>query len=309
MKKRVSLTIGIPAHNEVNNLPFILQSILAQKQTSYRIERIIVICDGCTDDTVKIARAISKKYSIITVYDDKKRLGKAERLNQIYSKSKSDYLLTLDADILLERTNEIEIMVVEMQKRKGTKAVGARIIPTNPKTFMEHLSFVSWSSFEEAFLIYKNGNNFYSLVGCATLLKRDLYKTLRYPHGIISDQNYLYASVTSLDKNAYCLARETRIRFRTVNNFYDWRLLGVRSVFEDKLNVASFFGNQILNEYRIPKLLFAIALMHWLIKQPIYTIGSIIMNIYIRVFPLSEKMSHDGIWEVTKSSKLLISSI
>src|SRR3989344_6610925 len=99
IKKKI--LIGIAAYNEEKNIGHLLRSILSQKGDNFKIENIIVACDGCTDRTSIVAGKFQKNYPLIKVINDNRRKGKTSRLNEFYRMLKSDIFITLDADIIL----------------------------------------------------------------------------------------------------------------------------------------------------------------------------------------------------------------
>lgn len=300
--KKVTLSVGIPAYNEEKNIGNLLKTIIDQKQLSYKIESVYVICDGCTDKTVEIVEGFSKKHNFVKAIEKNDRGGKASASNMIYRLNKSDYILTIDADMIFAKDDDIESMIREITKDINLNFVGPRHCPIPAKSFMGKLAVVSYLSFEDAYLKLNGGNNFYAVMG-AYLLTKKFAKTIKYPAGAQADQSILYAWATRKNKNGFNLIKEANVLFRTVTTFRDWRILGVRSVISDKANTAKFFGEEILKEYYMPRRLFIASLLKWFFKSPFYMTGSIIMNIYIRKFPLKEKMPVGGIWEMTQSSK------
>lgn len=304
-RHKQSLTIGIPAYNEGRNIGHLIKSILDQNQENFKIDRIYVVCDGCTDNTVEIVRTLSKKYQFIKYIARKKRFGKAEALNKIYDLNKSDYLLTIDADLVFTNNISLENMMEEITKNKNVQVVGPRHIPALQKSLMGNFAYVSYVSFEDAFLKFNSGNNFYAMMG-AGLMRKSLADSFRYPNGTISDQCYLYAKATRKNKNGFRLVKSAEVYFWPVSTFKDWRLLGMRSVIGDKEDLAKHFGRDILKEYSIPKKLFYASLIKWFIKSPFYTTGSILMNLYIRKFPYKKVTPKNGIWETTISNKKAI---
>lgn len=304
MPQKKTVTIGIPAHNEEQNIQQLLTTLVNQKG-NFKLEKILVICDGCTDSTEQKVTEFAKQYPFVEVRNDHKRLGKASRLNEIYQANTSDLLCTFDGDILMNRDCEVDLMVQEMAKNPRTNVVAARLKPFPAQGLVEHFSVVSFLSFEDAILRLNNGNNYYSLIGCATMLKKEFAKTVHYPQDVISDMNYLYTLAIKNNPDGVKLARGTEVVFRTVTTLHDWRVLGQRAVKEDKQNLTKFFGKQVLVAYSMPKSISITSQLKWLLKSPIYMTGSILLNIFIRLFPLAEAAPHDGIWEDARSSKNL----
>src|SRR3990167_2835632 len=104
INEKPTVTIGIQAYNEEANIGNMLKSVLKQREESFVLERILIVLDGCTDNTFRIVKAIAKKDRRIKVMHDGKRTGKATRLNQILTKNNSDFVFFIDADIVLERS-------------------------------------------------------------------------------------------------------------------------------------------------------------------------------------------------------------
>src|SRR3989344_3768380 len=101
MTKKLTVTIGIPAYNEQENIQAMLKSVLAQKGNNFVIKKIVVVSDGSSDQTVSKVKEIQKESHLISLVEGKTRKGKIIRLNKIYSLNKSDILFTFDADIVL----------------------------------------------------------------------------------------------------------------------------------------------------------------------------------------------------------------
>ena len=138
-------------------------------------------------------------------------------------------------------------------------------------------------------------------------MHRDFGKKLNYPVGTISDQCFIYAVATKNDLDAFAIARKSRLLFRSVQTFHDWRLLGIRAVLADKENAVSLFGSEILKRYSMPKKLYLVSLAKWFFKDPVATVGCMAMNLFIRKFPYKKALKH-GLWETTMSSKKLITT-
>lgn len=94
-----TITAIVPAHNEADNLPITLPALMRQTRPP---DRIIVVADNCTDETVSVARSLGAE--VIETTDNTDR--KAGALNQAFyqlrdSESSNDLYLILDADTSL----------------------------------------------------------------------------------------------------------------------------------------------------------------------------------------------------------------
>lgn len=300
-----TVTVAIPAYNEEANIRSIILSVLSQKQTNFILAQIVVLNDQSTDNTTSIVNKLKKKYPIIRQIIRKKRLGKAVALNDIYDANTSDYLMTVDADCALGTDTTLECMVKALESNPRLNAVGPRHVPIKPDTFMGRLAWISYLSFEDAFLSYNDGYNFYTSMS-GQLLRRSFVDSFRFPPGTLSDQIYVYAKATEHDERAFELVRDAILLFTTVTTFRDWRILAVRSTEGDKKDATNRFGSDILARYHIPRSTLILSLLKWFAKHPILLTGSVLMNLYVRAFPLKREIVKNGIWIPTSSSKQTI---
>lgn len=306
-QKQLSLTIGIPAHNEEKNIISLLDSIVSQSGDSFTIDTIIVACDGCTDATAIKVRAYQNGCAHhIVVIDDGKRVGKALRLNQIYTQNTSDALLTMDADVLFSSTRDLEILCQSMLSNPYALVVGPRYVPVPTDTFVGQCAVYSYLSFEDSIFKYAEGQNIFALMGCCSLIRASLVKKIIFPVGTISDQNYLYLSAMAAHTKAFILEKNAHVLFKTVTTLRDWWILSARSVRGDRDDVLSRFGEDVRLQYTMPRKLYFMSLTKFLFKSPIYTFGAIVLNILIRLLPYKTAITKPGIWQTTSSSKTIV---
>ena len=97
----VTITVLVPAHDEAGCIAATIASLRSQSRPP---ERIIVVADNCTDDTVSIARAAGVQV-VETVGNTKKKAG---ALNQALSavvggRGDNDTIMIMDADTTLDQ--------------------------------------------------------------------------------------------------------------------------------------------------------------------------------------------------------------
>lgn len=97
----VTVTVLIPAHNEADRIEATLTSLWAQEDGP---ERVVVVADNCTDDTVEIARANGAE--VIRSVDNVHK--KAGALNQALADllpglGENDCVMVMDADTVLDQ--------------------------------------------------------------------------------------------------------------------------------------------------------------------------------------------------------------
>lgn len=97
-ESNIYLSIVIPAYNEESNLSFTLQDIagyLKAKDFSYEI---IVVDDGSTDKTAKIASGLGHNFDSFTLLKNPANRGKGYSVKRGVLSAKGDYTLFMDAD-------------------------------------------------------------------------------------------------------------------------------------------------------------------------------------------------------------------
>lgn len=90
------ITIGIPFYNAENFLLDSIKSVFAQTHQDWEL---ILIDDGSTDNSLRIAQSISDPR--VRVYSDGQNKKLAARLNEIITLAKFDFVARMDADDLM----------------------------------------------------------------------------------------------------------------------------------------------------------------------------------------------------------------
>ena len=117
----VTITALIPAHNEEKLIGATIQSLMNQDR---KPDRIIVVADNCTDNTVEVAKRFGVKV-FLSVDNDKKKAG---ALNQVLATilpglGENDTVMIMDADTVL-RQGFLSAAAKRFTDDRGLSAVG-----------------------------------------------------------------------------------------------------------------------------------------------------------------------------------------
>lgn len=140
----MEITVAICAYNEEKNLPTLINQILSQ---SIRVNEIIVVSSGSTDNTDKIVKTFAKKDKRIKLIRESTRKGKVSAVRLAISNSTGDIILLCSADVQLKKETFKEL-VKKFTNQIGM--VGSHPIPTNnPNTFVGFYAHLLWKLHHE----------------------------------------------------------------------------------------------------------------------------------------------------------------
>lgn len=149
MKNINFISIGIPIYNAESYLADAIKSILAQ---SYPYWELILVDDGSTDNSLKIAQEFASKDNRVRVISDGLNKKLPARLNQIIREAKYDYIARMDADDLIH-TERLEKQIYFLKNnpqydlvstsllsiKNNNDVIGARILPQKVVTKQDAL--------------------------------------------------------------------------------------------------------------------------------------------------------------------------
>lgn len=96
-----TVTVIMPVHNERTRIAAKLENLLALDYPHAKLQ-ILVVGDGCTDDSLAVARAAGGKH--VEVIELTARAGKAAALNAGVARATADIVVFTDAGIVLEKS-------------------------------------------------------------------------------------------------------------------------------------------------------------------------------------------------------------
>lgn len=300
----LSATIGITALNEEANIAQLLVALLDQKLHTVKLEKIIVISDGSTDKTVTIAKSVGD--SRIKVIDSKKRLGQAQRQNQIFNLATTDITILLNADVLPADKTCIETLCKPFQNKKFSGMVGAKPIPLQiNSTFVSRV--IDWSAQWKQSLFEKMAekNNIYLSHGRARAFSKDLYSILRWP-SVTGEDAYSYI-FTRLHGFTFKYQPQARIWYTSPRTLGD-HISQSERFFYSKTEIAKDenLSPQQKDWYRISPALITTHMLKAIATKPLYAFCycAIVGTVYLthKLMPYKKR---SVLWKTSDSTKTI----
>ncbi len=299
MKKRPTLTIGIPAYNEEKNIVRLLTDLLHNRQSTYRLEKIIVISDGSTDATPRLVNKFANE-NVLLVHTPK-RYGQAYAQNLIIKRTSSDYLLLLNADVRIKDADFIDATLMPFRSSLNVGLVSARVIPLPATTFIEKT--INWSHMVKTSMYEKNLHSIYLCHGRARIFSKKLYTQLAFPK-IIAEDAYSYLRAKAL-KYRFAYALDARVYFRSPATLRDHFLQSQRFI-RGKRELALYFNPATLKSaYRLPD---HGALTLWLAAaaaHPVYAAAYLSIHIISAITLRYHEQHTQAVWRPSESTKSL----
>jgi len=119
-RTNAKLLVLVPSHNEEESIGDVLNALLNQTRPA---DRIVVICDNCTDRTEEIASRYRGVTVMRTINNKERKVG---ALNQAWYRYQAgyDYVLGMDADTVLDREciGQLEAELSETARPGGVMA-------------------------------------------------------------------------------------------------------------------------------------------------------------------------------------------
>src|SRR5258706_1249624 len=303
MKKLFTVTIAISAYNEEQNILVFLKSALKQKESNFRIEKILILSDGSTDKTVEKAKSLHSKK--IIVIDDKNRIGKSSRLNQIYSLLESDILVQSDADVEFSHPYVLSDIIKPLINNKKIAMTGGNPHPIPGKTFVERAVNCTFDAYVDLRQSVRGGNNVFSVDGRILAYKKDLVKKINVPEDMIANDAYTYFCCLTNGYN-YKFVKSAVVLFRSPTTFKDQVRQNTRFLAAEARMSKHFPKKLVKSESYIPRILFIKNTVTQFIRHPIICTYIFVVNRYCQIQAYIKESTLNAKWDMAYSTKTSI---
>ena len=294
-----NVSIGITAYNEGRTIKSLLINLLKQKQFNYQLNKIVVILDGCTDASKRQVKQV--KSQKIFLIDDQKRQGKTFRLNQLLKTLTGDIIIFVDADVQLANDYILGELVRSFTIQPKVGMVGAKVIPQEGKSFISKAIFSSVKAYVSYAESLNRGNNIYTCKGPMIGLSRSFARNITIPKNVFAGDAYLYFFCISRGFK-YLYAKKAVVYYKLPEILSEHLKQNARFESADK-NLVPIYGDLVNQEFKKDNQLFYYALFTEFIREPVYSLAIMLINLYSR---LQTKLSPQNIpskWSIAKSTK------
>ena len=300
--KKITLTIGIPAHNEEANIGNLLNCISKQKlDNRFDLKEVIVACDGCTDGTSNVVLKNAIKNKKIKVIDDGKRIGKLSRLNNFYNTVKTQLLVVFDADTLLKDNytlNEIAKQFLDPQ----VGLVGGNDTPNIPRNIIEKIGEVWVRAWYKMRFKLNNGDTIHNHKGCVSAGRIEFLNKIKIPKNIFSDDDFLYFSCKKLGYK-FKFAEKAVVYYHIPSTYKDYMTQTTRFL-NLKHQIAKHFGDWVYEEYKVPLKNKIFGLVSTFFENPLLMSLAVLFQLLQRLTKTMYIERYKGVsWTEIKSSK------
>lgn len=248
MKKPiVTVTVGMPAYNESENIVYVLQDILRQQCEGYAIEKIIVASDGSSDATCELARGVGD--SRIVVFENMDRQGPSARQNQILESTTSDILVLINADIAMPDEHFISHLIAPIIS-SSADLTSCKLIGAEPSTFIERVINASVEVKSALYESIRSGNCVYTCYGAARAFSRNYYTQMKFGDSVGEDA-YSYLKAVH-DGFNYQYVKNTHFIVRLPGTLKDHFRQSIRYNQSRERFITEFGQEFVAREYTIP---------------------------------------------------------
>ena len=296
----IKISVGIPAHNEEENIAPLIEALKTQIITRGQIAEIIVISDGSADRTAERVRSVTDERVRLIVWERREGLNRAQ--NKIVSEAKGDILIILNADVLPANDVFIQEIIAPILNDARVGLASTDMIAAKPLGVFEKTIANSYAFKNRIYKALRDQDNIYLCHGQARAFSRAFYAQMHWSDEFPEDA---YSYIMCLRKGfAFRFAPGAQILFRCPQNLSDHLRQSGRFIDGKERLMQSFSASSIRPYYHIPLPLFFSELGKALVRHPLLTVAYLFITAFVRMS--GWRPSHASRYEISKSSKKIL---
>src|SRR5215469_10868798 len=141
--QRVRVSVGIFAHNEGDLIAEAIEAFLGQDTRRTNIAEVIVVCCGCTDNTVEIVAKYVQHDSRVRLIVREEQAGKVAAINEFLAAADSGTLVLSGGDVI-PGLQLVELLVRPMTQDPRCAMTGPRAVSAPPRGLAATLHTLLW---------------------------------------------------------------------------------------------------------------------------------------------------------------------
>jgi glycosyltransferase involved in cell wall biosynthesis len=296
----LTVDIGIIAYNEENNIRKLLLSLISQSRKGFNLRNIIVITDGCTDQTISEIKKV--KDSQIQFINGKTRKGKVKRLNEVFTYAKSNVLVLFDADVVLADKFVVKKLVTPILKDRKVSLVNGNHYPLSPIDYIEKLAYFGVELWNEAIRLLGSEAERYYVTGQIRALSRHFYKDFRLPLQISSSEDvYIFYYAKKMKLKVVSVLNAV-VFFRLSSTLSDYSKQMKRFIKTSSIMDKSFTKELVSKYEKMSGLVKLWAIWNLFFIRPLnITVPYFLIQFFVKL--TSKFYSEKLIWDVSASTK------
>jgi glycosyltransferase involved in cell wall biosynthesis len=302
--KKYTVTVAVSALNEESNILNFMKSVLKQKEDGFfSFKKFLIISDGSTDRTVSLAKSIKDKR--IEIIEYKKRVGKSSRLNEIYAKLKTDFLVQTDADVIFKDEFVLKNMILPLMQSKKIAMCTGNPLPLPGRTFTEKADVAMLNIYWPILKNHSGGDNVFSADGRILSYKKELLNKIHVPIDMIANDFYTYfCCVYNGYKCKY--VKDAVVNFRASQNVTDKIKQNLRSA-AIPLRMSRHFPKElVVEQMKVPFSVRITCIVSQFLANPIYCLYIYMINKYCEIKARTAEKHLNAKWAIAFTSKKLV---
>lgn len=291
MSKFEYISIGIPIYNAEKYLGDAIKSVLAQ---SYPYWELILVDDGSTDGSLKIAQDFATRDSRIQVISDGVNKKLPARLNQIIREAQYDYIARMDADDLMHPTRlERQLEII---KSKNVDLVTTGLYSIGENNEIQGKRILSNYQMKPEQIL----NGLTNLLHASLLAKKDwcLRNLYREDNALAEDYELWLTAAIKNDLN-YIVIEEPLYFYREVENVKKDKMI---KGYNTQIEVITRYYKDIIDEKTKNRIIFKFNL-----KKKIVVILDTLNLMFLLEKKRVNNISKDEVFQYDKVLKKILS--
>lgn len=301
MRKKLSVTIGIPAYNEEANIGRLLRNLVSQNLRKIKIKEILVFSDGSHDHTCLEASQV--KSDKIKVFNSSVRLGKVKRIKQIISHSTAEIIVFLDADILPVNKSFIEHLCKPYLNDTKLGMTGGKEIGLPAITITEEALNIFNTAFNRIRASKNKGDNVYNARGAVYSARKSFVKQIHWEDNGYDD-NFVYFYSKKLGWNFKYCPRAT-VWYRNPHSAIEQIKQGARFTANIMVLSQYFDPSMVRSAYSITPKMQTELFLYQIKKNPIAYLWMKVLSLACYSYRYILAHNKQKTWTIASTSKIL----